>query len=256
MTCGYNETEDHFTQKAVIAMKSTIKDRFQDYPHSIPILFSHLEGQYPYETIENDGYTIVLTPLGFHYVTGTVPSEPLSFVDTIKTYLKKHDPEEFLLFGPDESWDAFLTEAFGHIRGITDQRFAYRLNLEQFRDKYDTHTFMHKVTLDVITDELSTRPYLQASIRQDDDIVSYCRAFLVGRGEAELDVFTNDKHRKQGMAHETSLYLIQALLERDIVPNWTCWRIKEASQHLAKRLGFEQERIIQAHVWVREFGLE
>jgi hypothetical protein len=237
-------------------MTYNIQERFSQYSHSIPIVFSHLEGQYSYDTIEGDAYTILLTPLGFHYVAGTVPKEPEEFLTRIKAYLRSNEVEEFVLFGPNEEWNAFLATIFQQLRGIVDQRFAYGLNVERFRDRYDNHTFEHKVTLDVMVDNESTKPYLQANIRKDDKMVSFCRAFLLGKGHAELDVFTDEAHRGQRMAYETSLHLIQALLERNIVPDWTCWRMKEASQQLADKLGYERTSTIPAYVWVSAFGLE
>jgi hypothetical protein len=237
-------------------MTYDIQQRFSQYLHSIPIVFSHLEGQYSYDTIEGDDYTVLLTPLGFHYVAGTVPTEPDAFLKLIKDYLRTHEIEEFVLFGPNEDWNAFLQTIFQQLRGIVDQRFAYRLNVERFRDRYDNHTFKHQVKLDVMVDEESTKPYLQVNIRKDDKIVSFCRAFLLGKGHAELDVFTEEAYRGQQMAYETSLYLIQALLERNIVPDWTCWRMKESSQHLADKLGYEKANTIPAYVWVSDFGLD
>ena len=76
---------------------------------------------------------------------------------------------------------------------------------------------------------------------------------MIGDGEAELDVWTDEEHRLQGLAFDACLVLIEYLLSKNIKPNWSCWEQKKSSHTLAKKLGFELSQKIKTFVLIRDY---
>ncbi len=76
---------------------------------------------------------------------------------------------------------------------------------------------------------------------------------MTGKKQVELDVYTSNSYRKQGLAFETSLVLIKYLIDHNLEPNWTCWEQKESSRLLALKLGFKSIQNINAYIWVEDF---
>lgn len=232
-----------------------MKFDFTDYTHSIPIIFSHIEGQYPLVlSEEKNEFQILFTSFDYHYATGKIPNKEEPLLNVMRNYIKKHKKEEFILYGPNDEWDDYLTKLFSYIGGVIDIRYAFKLDEAQFMRHYNTVELKHEVIIEKIHNEESLKPYYRAVVFEAGEVVSYCRAFMVGKQQAELDVWTESHHRYQGLAYETSLMLIKKLLDEGITPNWTTWEQKKASHILAYKLGFEFERKIKAFIWVDEMG--
>lgn len=225
-----------------------IKKLFNDYPHNRPIIFACLEGQYPYELIEDEGYVILLTPFDYHYVAGKVPIDDEMFISHITEYIKKHQVDEFVLFGPNKKWELFLEVVFQKMHGVIDARYLYRLDEE----KYKVDEQFNECEIAEVNDELSSELLLQASVKKGKEKISFATALMVGDHHAEIDVYTKDPYRRMGFAYKVSKTLIDELLRRKLVPNWCCWKVKVSSQKLAKKLGFIFEREIPAFVWVKK----
>jgi hypothetical protein len=77
---------------------------------------------------------------------------------------------------------------------------------------------------------------------------------MEGKGNAELDVWTDSEYRYKGLAFETSLIIIKKLVELGFAPNWTCWEAKKASHMLAYKLGFVNPISIKAFIWTSDFN--
>ncbi|MGS0972229.1 MAG: GNAT family N-acetyltransferase [Candidatus Izemoplasmataceae bacterium] len=228
--------------------KVKIDQLFNEYPHNRPIIFACLEGQYLCELIEDEDYVILFTPFDYHYVAGKVPSDEELFLTHITEYIKNHQVDEFVLFGPNMKWERFLEVVFQKIHGVIDARYLYRLDEE----KYQADEQFHECIIEEIDDDLSNKPLLQVTIKKGNEKVSFATALMVGDHQAEIDVYTKDPFRRMGLAYKVSKALIDELLRRKLVPNWCCWRIKASSQQLAKKLGFVFEREIKAFVWVKD----
>ncbi len=232
-----------------------MKDLFSDYSHSIPIIHSHLEGQYNY-TLSNPkkSFQIMFTEFGYHYITGNIPKEENSVIEEIRNYIDTHNPEEFILFGPTIEWENYLSKIFTYIGGVIDFRLSFTLDPVEFKRIFEGYKFTHQVDLVRFTDKKSISPYYQAEVYEGENLISFSRAFMEGNKNAELDVWTDSKHRYQGLAFETSLVLINKLLELGFTPNWSCWELKKASHMLAYKLGYINPRKISAFIWTNDFG--
>ena len=80
--------------------------------------------------------------------------------------------------------------------------------------------------------------------------VSHCKAIMVGKGMAEIDIFTDERYRNKGFATETAIILMDRLLEHNLTPAWSTWPFSVESQHVARKLGFVAEPDAKAWIWM------
>ena len=232
-----------------------MKDLFSSYKHSLPVIYSHLEGQYPYVLSDDKmPFNILFTNFDYHYIVGDQPLVEEDLLSVMRKYIQSNKKEEFILFSPNQEWDDYLSKLFSYIGGVIDLRYSFELDDTEFNRIHSKYKLTHDVNLIKFKDEKSNQPYYQAEVYENGKRISYCRAFMVGKGHAELDVWTDVKHRYQGLAFETSLILINKLLEKKIIPNWTTWEAKKPSHTLAFKLGFKLKKKIRAFIWVNDFG--
>ena len=74
---------------------------------------------------------------------------------------------------------------------------------------------------------------------RDGEIVAAASSFLSLDGEAELDVFTKEEHRKKGLAGACAAGMLRDCMERNITVHWDAQN--EISRHLAEKFGFRTE---------------
>ena len=66
--------------------------------------------------------------------------------------------------------------------------------------------------------------------------------------------YEDKRFRQKGFGFDSSISLIEHLLQNNLKPNWSCWKEKELSNMLAKKLGFELLKEYNAYIWVKDFG--
>lgn len=76
-------------------------------------------------------------------------------------------------------------------------------------------------------------------IYDGDKEICHCQDFGQGAGIMDLDVFTDEAYRHQGLAQISCVALIDYCLSNDIVPLWGCWDKNIKSCRLANKIGFE-----------------
>ena len=81
------------------------------------------------------------------------------------------------------------------------------------------------------------------------ECVSTSTAPMSGGGYAEIGVETHPDYQGHGYATLTTLALIQKLLDDSLIPCWSAWPHREASQSLAKKVGFIPEPDVNAWLW-------
>ena len=72
---------------------------------------------------------------------------------------------------------------------------------------------------------------------------------MLGAGRGEIDVGTEPGYEGRGYATLAATALVGALLDRGVAPDWCTWPYRQASQHLAKKLGFKPRMNVRAHIW-------
>lgn len=236
-------------------------DLFESYTHNLPVIYSSLEGQYNgelYVDSESSPHIALLyTPFGFHYVAGD-PNHPEAATAIeqclFQEYLPLTGQKEAILFSPNENWDNQLGIVFQSHRGVKDGRNIFRLNKEHFKEILRNHITQPEVVRKIAYEHEneSQTEYPVCRVFVNDHCVSFCSAFMLGKGHAEIDVFTEEDHRGKGYAKEASLGLIEALLEKQIEPDWCTWPYRVESEKLAYSLGFELKAIVPAHIWFKD----
>lgn len=234
---------------------------FNEYTHSIPVIYSSLEGQYDGQLFvdsENDTHVAILfTPFAFHYVAGNPEADNIiDMLDKIifKQYLAETGQKEAVVFCPNKKWDIVLNEVFARHNGLKDNRKVFCLNRDRFKEVQ-----AGQVPLDGVENKLlyeqgngAKKEYPVSRIFEGTECISFCSGFMLGKGHAEIDVSTEEAYREMGCAKETSIILINELLESGIEPDWCTWPYRIESQKLALSLGFEFKEEVPAHIWVEE----
>lgn len=231
---------------------------FNAYEHNIPVIYSALEGQYESDLYVNDEqnpeFALLFTAFDYHYVGGHKNS--IGIVSSIRDlvfskYLKEKQSKEAILVTPNASWRNIMKEVFDGYSEIVDKRYIYRLNHQKFQQVDD---FVQQKRLRLLLEQeaqmQSKSLYDVAKLEDDYKLVSYCSAFMLGGGHAEIDVKTDEAYRRKGYAKMTSIHLIKHLLNKSIEPDWTCWEHKIASQKLAESIGFEKVNEVEVYIWV------
>jgi hypothetical protein len=231
---------------------------FQAYDHHIAVIHSSLNGQYPgtlySETADGKRLALLATPFNFHFVAGDAQMPyAADYLHRIlfETYLRETKRTEAVLFCPDASWHPILEDVFSRHRGLKDVRKRFRLNKALFASAAAALKVPQMVRAALLEEQdcESTVRYPVCRILIDGKSVSFCSAFMLGGGHAELDVGTEDGFRGQGYAKLAAVTLIGELLQRDLEPDWSAWSYRTESQALAKAVGFEPLPDIPAYIW-------
>ncbi len=234
---------------------------FSEYQHNIPVIYSSLEGQYTGELYVNNyekpDFAILFTPFDFHYVAGNpnTPGAAATIEEVIfKTYIPFYKKEECVLFAPSDQWYPILSSLFEKQGGHSDHRKHFALNHEKFSTFKAEFKIPDELNVSILFEQdcNSTRLYPVARVYKNDVCVSYCSGFMLGKGHAELSVGTEDEYQGKGYATAAALTLITHLLDENIIPDWCAWPFREASQSLAKKLGFDPLPDVTAFIWVKK----
>lgn len=233
---------------------------FEGYESNIPVIFSTLDGQYP-GTIycdDNEDIFVLVTKFDFIFLGGNIENTGAEdIIDEIifKELVQRQKRKEIIIFGQDEKWDFVLNTVFQNHHGICDLRKCFKLNKEKFRNVCSkTGNQDVEVVVRKERENDSTFEYPVSRVYVNKVNVSFCSAFMLARGFAEIDVGTEEAYRKKGYAKIGAIALIKELIRQGIEPNWCTWNYRTESQALAQSIGFELEKEVPAHIWVEEFG--
>lgn len=246
-----------------IEKKEKYKRYFENYSHNIPVIHAHLEDQYDGCLMVDDEVKpevlILFTDFDFHYVAGNSGSTGLvdKVDEMIFTYFKDRNKKEGILFGPDEKWSGILEDVFKRHKGIIDKRMIFELDKELYMKNRHVSNGVpaYEARLVFEKEDGAKKSYPVARVFDQGRSVSFCSAFMLGKGHGEINVGTDEAHRSKGFAKIAAKTLIDHLLENDIEPDWCTWPYREASRHLATSLGFKLKKEISAYIWVEGFAV-
>lgn len=234
-----------------------VEPLFAEYTHQLPVIYSVLEGTAPgtvyVDRPEEPQTAVLVTVLGFLFAAGRpLPAEELEallFGQIVPTLAEK----DVDFFAPGEDWQAVCRAVFAARGGValTRKIFApapgnapsgpdFRKDLPPgglLRVEYGRLPPMDRVPTWRVRLVLAGAP------------VSTCHAFLVGKGQAELDLHTEEAHRGRGYATLVARALAEVLAREGIVPCWNAWSFREASQAVARKAGFVHVADVPAWHW-------
>lgn len=246
---------------------------FQDIDHNISIIFSIIEGTSKgiiyVDDLDNPKTVFICPEDSFFYIAGDENND--KFNDMLYTLifediLGKSNGGELVLFPLSEGWKDKLGELFKNKGAITIDRKTFSFDEVEFKtnkinisekllDGYDLRAIDKEVAnkINITKSWESIDEFLDKGIgyciMKDNEIVSACYSIYVGKGEAEVDIFTDEKHMGQGFGKIVATSFIDNCISRGLIPSWSCWPFREASRALAKKLGFQEKEDIKAYYW-------
>lgn len=230
---------------------------FSQYTHQIPVIYSVLEGTAPgqvyVDRAEDPASAVLVTPVGFLFVAG----EPLDAARLgallFEQILPSLEEKGIEFFTPDDAWHAVGGEVFTPRRGFVMTRRIFALPQDRVRERPGIQAALPEEGVLRIeygryepTDRIAT---WRTQWVLDGHPVSACAAFLVGGGQAELSVCTEEAHRGKGYATVVARALVEVLQNERIIPCWNAWSFREASHQVARKVGFCHAADLPAWHW-------
>ncbi len=97
------------------------------------------------------------------------------------------------------------------------------------------------------------------AIMDGDTLASFCTACAIGgppgEVEAEIEIGTDPRYSQQSLATVVALAFMAECRQRGLEPAWTCSSTNEASERLARRLGFTFFREVEGFAMQRDMRL-
>ncbi|MBN1260147.1 MAG: GNAT family N-acetyltransferase [Anaerolineae bacterium] len=245
---------------------------FEGLAHNVALVYGvierYSEGRIFVDRQAAPRCALIMTDVGYFYVGGSPDQAafnralgPLFF----ETLLPLLDEPELIVFAFSDSWRARLDELLQPYGAIVIHRKVFRFVPSQFAAHAGWQTRIPAgCDLRLIDKTLADQhPALQRAVApgaqrfgvclmRGEELLSVCIAVSVGGGEAEIDIHTEAVHRGKGFGFLTACAFIETCLARGLTPSWTCWPHREASQALAKKLGFAPLPDAPAHLWAKD----
>jgi RimJ/RimL family protein N-acetyltransferase len=232
---------------------------FADVDHNVPIVFSVLEGTAAgrvfvddVDCVDRPRSAFVTVADAFSYVAGDETDDAFghALVSLIFGDLLPHQEEqELVLFAFTDAWRARLDQLLAPKGAMRVYRKAFSFDaahapdFRSWRSRVPAGCRMESIGL------VEGDPRFGVRLMKDDVVLSECTAVFVGRGEAEIDIHTDENHRQLGLGTLTASAFLGECSSRGLRPSWTCWPEREASIALAKRVGFVEKDDVPAHLW-------
>jgi RimJ/RimL family protein N-acetyltransferase len=188
----------------------------------------------------------------FSYVAGDETDDAFghALVSLIFGDLLPHQEEqELVLFAFTDAWRARLDQLLAPKGAMRIHRKAFSFDaahapdFRSWRSRVPAGCRMESIGL------VEGDPRFGVRLMKGHEAVSECTAVFVGRGEAEIDIHTDENHRNLGLGTLTASAFLEECHARGLRPSWTCWPEREASIALAKKLGFVEQEDVPAHLW-------
>jgi len=191
-----------------------------------------------------------------HFIAG----EPVNCTEAeiegilFETILSEQDENEIVVFAVSERWYDFLDNIFEKRGGLTDVRKIFSFNHDSYRNVIRKEIPGNIVP---VVELKKCIPYSRTytwSVRLTvgGNEVSYCNAVMVGKGNAEIDIATDERYQNKGYATLAATLLIDKLIESGLTPSWSTWPFRVESQQIAQKLGFTAEPDAKAWIWMED----
>lgn len=229
---------------------------FAHIEHSVPIVFSVLEGSAAgrvfVDRAEHPQSAFVAVAGAFSYVAGDAGEDAFGrelVALLFDRLLPSQEEQELVLFAFSDAWHAKLDQLLAPKGAIRIHRKTFAWDVHRapawrlWRDRMPAGCWMESTAL------ATGDPRFGVRLMKDGEVVGECTSVFVGRGEAEIDIHTEESHRKLGLGTLMASAFLEECLSRNLRPNWTCWPEREGSIALAKKLGFVETADVPAHLW-------
>ncbi|MCP5101388.1 MAG: GNAT family N-acetyltransferase [Chloroflexi bacterium] len=242
---------------------------FNNIDHNIAVVYSVIEGNSPgrvfVDRIDTPTTAYVIFTGAFHYIGGDVNNDTfnramISYI--FEQFLPGEEEQEIILFAFSDAWREKLDILLQAHGAITIERKVFNFNPTKFqahanwREQVPDGFNIKQIDANLAQKHAEFKPVVDANtkrfgvcILKGDEIAAVCTAVCVGGGEAEIDIHTEEKYQRRGLATIAACAFIEETLSRNLTPNWACWPEREASYALALKLGFVEKTDAPVHLW-------
>ncbi len=246
---------------------SKINHLVKDIEHNHVVINAVVNGMTPGKIIVDDKNepksALVYQQDGFYYLIS--PNCDLEFLKSFHNLLFEEWKIDILelFFYPNQLFDE-IKHILGNRKFISFNRHEYRLNQQRFKQvsikKLDSSYHLVKMNKEIIEQfgiSLDTWKSVDDFIKKglgyciinNDEVISKCLSYFQHDNQLELGVDTKEDYRKQGLASIVCSTLIKDALHCHQDVSWSCWQFNEASNMLAKKLGFELSNSKKVIIW-------
>lgn len=237
-------------------LSSVLKNIETTPTFALAIIDGFIDGVVLTDSEYNDSY-LVGTNNGIYFVFGE-PNK--SFIDHLQDYYNKKHSDRFTLFTPNGEWENIISSIVTRDSKIMERKL-FTLNQSKFLrtvtlDSSTNNYEISPVNKDTIkkSDIFNQQYYLNnwgslegylkngfgfCAINEDKEIVSECTSIFRCNTKAEIDIYTNENARGNGLAFKLASVFIYKCLKQNILPSWDCDISNRSSLHLAEVLQFD-----------------
>ena len=234
----------------------------------------HNPGRILIDQKENPQIVMMWTTVGYYFLFG----EPSSMGDSqsISQILtdvfipasQAMGENGFILIPSSPAWKSIIPTLLPGRKVIEIYRKPFVFNLESFQNKRNEVSQIspgfHIQTIDQLTAEnigvLSSWSSIDAfltngigfMILKGEELVSTCFSIFSSSKKVEIDVHTNEKYRRKGLAKFICSLFIEKCIELNKIPNWECFWDNEPSLNMADKLGFVSQDAYPVFYWEEE----
>lgn len=217
------------------------------------------------------GSAVVLNDSGFHFALGDAPGDLPA--EALRPVLAAVSGEYGTLWATTPGWEAALAPLLvlratrnefhapkGSLRLAPALPEGYRLEVidEAIAAKFGGGTDPWVIRIWGGPERFVEKCFGFA-IMDGDVLASFCTACAIGGPpgavEAEIEIGTDPRYRQKSLATVVALAFMRECRARGLVPAWTCQSTNEASDRLARRLGFTFFREVTGYAVHRDMRL-
>ena len=220
---------------------------------------------------ENPQIVMIWTTVGYYFLFGDPSSiSDLESISQILTQVfipasQATGETGFILIPSSPSWKAMIPMLLPDREVIEIYRLPHDLDFNSFQRKADWRlqipTGFHFQSIDesialkigVLASWSSMEDFLTNGIgyalMKDEEVASTCVSVFSSSQKVEMDVHTDEKFRRQGLADSICSAFIEKCIQSGKLPNWECFWDNEPSVNLAKKLGFIAQKEYPVFYW-------
>lgn len=220
---------------------------------------------------ENPQLILIWSALGYYFIAG-VPAFAHDWVEASRVLLETFVPasqaggeSSFILVPAQEAWKEHLPDLLPGREVIEIYRRPFQFDIAQFKrlgrwqDRLPAG-FQLCIMDAALTERIGAPPGwsspdaflehgLGVVLLAGDEIASLCTSVFASHEHMEIDIHTEEKYQRQGLAVLTASAFIEECLRLGKHPNWECFWENDASTSLAEKLGFHAEADYPVYYW-------
>ena len=235
--------------------KSSALELYKNSGHIFPFIFSVLAGLQNGRIFANDEQKMtsimVMHDFGWSHIFG---ERDENFRREIEEFIFEYESfscAKVRLFGPDDFW---LEDFYKYAE--QSERCQFRLENNNYKAESPEKFSIKQITTEnsrLVDDALnmhlfnrnwpSFEAFQNSAIgffaEKNDEICAICYSCAIAGDVHEIDIFTHEKFRNQGIGLEVAKSFINYVLREGLIPNWDCFTNNTGSMKLAEALGFK-----------------